>query len=72
MLAGGMTALVACVLSSLFSTRDLTELSERKRSHGSSIVSRTAVNGISRMASDLVPQLVSLSLIIVALARVPG
>jgi len=59
-------------LSSLFSTRDLTELSLRKRSHGSNTVSSTAVKGISRIASDLVPQFVSLSLIIVALARVPG
>ncbi|GAS72066.1 hypothetical protein NGUA41_00131 [Salmonella enterica] len=63
---------MAWVLSSLFSTRDLTELSLRKRSHGSNTVSSTAVKGISRIASDFVPQFVSLSLIIVALARVPG
>lgn len=70
--AGGITAFVICVLSSLLSTRDLTELSLRKRSHGRSRVSITAVNGMSSIARDFVPQFVSLSLIIVALARVPG
>ena len=71
-LAGGITALVACALASLFSTRERTELSLRNTSHGSKSVSITAVNGISRIASDLVPQLVSSSPIMVALARVPG
>lgn len=55
-----------------FSTRERTELSLRNTSHGSNIVSSTAVNGMSSIASDFVPQLVSSSPIIVALARVPG
>lgn len=55
-----------------FSTRERTELSLRNTSHGSNIVSSTAVNGMSSIASDFVPQLVSSSPIMVALARVPG
>lgn len=59
--AGGITELVASVAFSLFSTRDLIELSVRNISHGSSRVSMTAVNGMSSATSDFTPQLVSLS-----------
>ena len=67
-----MTELVASVSCSLFSTRDFTELSVRNISHGSSSVSITAVNGISRATSDFTPQLVSSSPSVLALERVPG
>ena len=63
---------MACALASLFSTRERTELSLRNTSHGSKSVSITAVNGISRCASDYVAQLVAASAIMGALARVTG
>lgn len=69
--AGGITELVASVAFSLFSTRDLIELSVRNISHGSSRVSMTAVNGMSSATSDFTPQLVSLSPSVCALIACP-
>lgn len=69
---GGRDNGVGCqILLLAFSTRERTELSVRNISQGSKSVSATAVNGISRITGDLVPQFVS-SEIISALARVPG